>query len=213
MEDARRTAERTFDELEQMRKRQSKDMDHLRENEARAELRRQLNEAEGRVLKKSDKPAEKKVSARPARAGDVVELISMGVKAQVISVSADGGLQLQAGIMKVSANQDEVYLLENESVKKPKLSVSGNTQLRTQSTGSELDLRGMMTDEAIPVLERYLDSAVMSRLEKVTIIHGKGTGALRAAVHQNLKMNKAVKSFRLGLFGEGENGVTVVELK
>jgi DNA mismatch repair protein MutS2 len=71
----------------------------------------------------------------------------------------------------------------------------------------------MMTDEAIPVLERYIDSAVMSKLEKLTIIHGKGTGALREAVSQSLKMNKAVKSYRLGRYGEGETGVTIVELR
>ena len=78
---------------------------------------------------------------------------------------------------------------------------------------AELDLRGMETLEAIPVLERYIDSAVMGKLETVTIIHGKGTGALRAAVQQTLKRNKFVKSFRLGRYGEGESGVTVVELK
>ena len=74
-------------------------------------------------------------------------------------------------------------------------------------------MRGMETLEAIPVLERYIDSAVMGKLETVTIIHGKGTGALRAAVQQALKRNKFVKSFRLGRYGEGESGVTVVELK
>ena len=74
-------------------------------------------------------------------------------------------------------------------------------------------MRGMETLEAIPVLERYIDSAVMGKLETVTIIHGKGTGALRAAVQQTLKRNKFVKSFRLGRYGEGESGVTVVELK
>ena len=78
---------------------------------------------------------------------------------------------------------------------------------------AELDLRGMDTLEAIPVLERYIDSAVMGKLQTVTIIHGKGTGALRAAVQQALKRSKAVKSFRLGRYGEGESGVTVVELK
>ena len=77
----------------------------------------------------------------------------------------------------------------------------------------ELDLRGMETLEAIPVMERYIDSAVMGKLHTVTIIHGKGTGALRQAVQQALRKNKAVKSFRLGRYGEGETGVTVVELK
>ena len=78
---------------------------------------------------------------------------------------------------------------------------------------TEIDLRGMDTMEAVAATERFLDNAVMAKLEKVTIIHGKGTGALRAAVQQSLRRNKAVKSFRLGRYGEGESGVTVVELK
>ena len=89
----------------------------------------------------------------------------------------------------------------------------GNTTFRQAAVAPELDLRGMETLEAIPVMERYIDSAVMGKLHTVTIIHGKGTGALRQAVQQALRKNKAVKSFRLGRYGEGETGVTVVELK
>lgn len=214
LDDARRTAERTFDELDDMRKRGQKERDHLRENEARAELRRSLNEAEEKLTANSE-PKEKKVSARPVRVGDAVEILSMGVRAQVLSISPQRQLTLQAGIMKVTAAEDEVYLLPEDqqgrvNVRAPERM---GTTLRQSAVPPELDLRGMMTDEAIPVLERYLDSAMLGKLEKVTIIHGKGTGALRAAVHQSLKKNKAVKSYRLGVFGEGENGVTIVELK
>ena len=85
--------------------------------------------------------------------------------------------------------------------------------LRNVAAESEIDLRGMDTMEAVAATERFLDNAVMAKLEKVTIIHGKGTGALRAAVQQSLRKNKAVKSYRLGRYGEGESGVTVVELK
>lgn len=213
LDDARRTAERTLSELDEMRKRQNKEYDHIRENEARAELRRSLNEANERLLSRQQETEQPKVSSRPVRVGDTVELISMGVKASVLAISDDRALTLQAGIMKVTAREDEVYLLENQNVKeKPTFSQQSGATLRTMSTSSELDLRGMMIDEAIPVLERYIDSAVLGRLEKVTIIHGKGTGALRTAVAQSLKLNKAVKSFRLGRFGEGETGVTIVEL-
>ena len=89
-------------------------------------------------------------------------------------------------------------------------SVQINTAARASA---ELDIRGLETLEAESVVENYLDSAVMAKLGTVTIIHGKGTGALRAAVQQMLKRNKAVKSFRLGRYGEGETGVTIVELK
>ena len=97
--------------------------------------------------------------------------------------------------------------------KKDAARISGSTQLRTAPISSEIDLRGMEAIEAVLAAERYLDSAVMGKLKTVTIIHGKGTGALRTAIHQMLKRNKAVKSFRLGRYGEGETGVTVVELK
>ena len=77
----------------------------------------------------------------------------------------------------------------------------------------EIDLRGMESIEAVAAAEQFLDNAVMAKLSPVTIIHGKGTGALRTAIHQMLRRNKIVKSFRLGVFGEGESGVTIVELK
>ena len=115
--------------------------------------------------------------------------------------------------MNVSAKEDEVLLLENEQAPKPKTAAKGGGQLHSLSISSELDIRGMEAVEGVLAAERYLDSAVMAKLKTVTIIHGKGTGALRAAVQQMLKKNKFVKSFRLGRYGEGESGVTVVELK
>ena len=213
LEEARRAAERAFDELDDMKKRRDKELDHIRENQARAEIRRSLNEA-NRSIQKQQEPVEAKKSSRPLQVGDTVELLSMGVKATVLSIAPDRSLTLQAGIMKVSAGEDEVYLLENVSAgEKKQVSSKNEAVLRTRSTSAELDLRGMMTDEAIPVMERYIDEALMNKLEKVTIIHGKGTGALRAAVSQSLKTNKAVKSYRLGRYGEGETGVTIVELR
>lgn len=113
--------------------------------------------------------------------------------------------------MNVTARQEEVRVTEAQP--KKKVASTGNTTFRQAAVAPELDLRGMETLEAIPVMERYIDSAVMGKLHTVTIIHGKGTGALRQAVQQALRKNKAVKSFRLGRYGEGETGVTVVELK
>ena len=97
--------------------------------------------------------------------------------------------------------------------KKEKQPKSTVTVERSGGFRNEIDLRGMDSMEAVAATERFLDNAVMAKLEKVTIIHGKGTGALRAAVQQSLRKNKAVKSYRLGRYGEGESGVTVVELK
>ena len=212
--DARATAEQVFAELDEMRKAADKDQDAQRVNEARAQLRRQLNHSEQALQKELTDDEADKVSARPVKVGDVVKIKSMGVKATVISKSPDGVLSLRAGIMNVSAKEDEVLLLEGEKAPEAKSSAArSSSQLRNVSVASEIDLRGMETIEGVLAAERYIDSAVMGKLKTVTIIHGKGTGALRAAVQQMLKKNKSVKSFRLGRFGEGEAGVTVVELK
>mgnify|MGYP004601715807 FL=1 len=212
--DARATAEQVFAELDEMRKAADKDQDAQRVNEARAQLRRQLNLSEQALQKELTDDGADKVSARPVKVGDVVKIKSMGVKATVISKSPDGVLSLRAGIMNVSAKEDEVLLLEGEKAPEARSSAArSSSQLRNVSVASEIDLRGMETIEGVLAAERYIDSAVMGKLKTVTIIHGKGTGALRAAVQQMLKKNKSVKSFRLGRFGEGEAGVTVVELK
>ena len=105
-------------------------------------------------------------------------------------------------------------LLEGEKPKEKKsVAATSAAKLRSMTIEPQVDLRGMESIEAVSVAEQYIDNAVMAKLQTVTIIHGKGTGALRAAIQQMLKRNKSVKSFRLGRYGEGENGVTVVELK
>ena len=213
--DARRTAEDTFAELDEMRRKMNEDEQAQEVNRARSELRRKLNESQSKVkAKQPEKPAEDKKSAREVRAGDTVEIKSMGVKAEVVDVNPDGSLNLRAGIMNVKLKPNDVYLIEGHAAKQKKQSVTlaGSTAPRA-AVSPEIDLRGMESIEAVNAAEQYIDSAVMGKLKTVTIIHGKGTGALRAAVQQMLKRNKAVKSYRLGRFGEGESGVTIVELK
>ena len=213
--DARRTADEVMRELDELRKMEKTDADHHRANDARAALRRKLNVAEDAAAAAAHpQPREKKVSARPVRVGDTVQLRKMGdIKATVTAISADRTLTLRAGIMNVTAKEQDVYLLENEKPEAQKFAAAHAASLRNVAAESEIDLRGMDTMEAVAATERFLDNAVMAKLEKVTIIHGKGTGALRAAVQQSLRKNKAVKSYRLGRYGEGESGVTVVELK
>ena len=213
--EARETAESTFAELDDMRRRINEDEQAQEVNSARSELRRRLNESQGRLkAREPEKPKEEKKSARDVRPGDTVEIKSMGVKAEVIDINPDGTLNLRAGIMNVKLKPDEVYLIEGHVAKQKKQSVTlaGSSAPRA-AVSHEIDLRGMESIEAVNAAEQYIDSAVMGKLKTVTIIHGKGTGALRAAVQQMLKRNKAVKSFRLGRFGEGESGVTIVELK
>lgn len=209
---ARQASDEVMDEMRRAQKLSAKNGDFQQINQARASIRGRLNQAEAGLHGAAEK-AQVAENTRPIAAGDTVELISTGSKAQVISVKNDGTLNLQAGILKITAVRGEVRLLEGEEADTPKdISARSAAKLRTMATPPDLDVRGMTGEEAIPVIERYLDSAGMSGLEIVTIIHGKGTGALRKAVHTELKRMTGIKSFRLGKYGEGEDGVTIVEL-
>lgn len=214
IQEARATAEEVFHELDEMRKRANEQEEAQQINEARSQLRHKLNLSEEALKKDLAENTPEQVSSRPVKVGDTVQIKSMGMKATVLSVSSDRVLSLRAGIMNVTAKEDEVVLLEGVKAPDAKsVARSSAAQLRSMSIEPQIDLRGMESVEAVLAAERYIDNAVMSRLKTVAIIHGKGTGALRAAVQQMLKRNKSVKSFRLGRFGEGEAGVTVVELK
>ena len=213
IQEARDAADEAYREIDRQRAMANEQADHQKVNEARADMRRKLNEAEGRVRVQREPEPQRREPGRPIQAGDAVELISSGVKAEVISVNPNGSLYLQAGIMKVTAKPSEVNLLDNAPKKKLSVAAAAGKALRSASCAPELDIRGMMADEADLVVERYIDSAYAAKLKSVTIIHGKGTGALRAAVQQMLRRNRLVKTFRLGRYGEGETGVTVVELK
>ena len=213
LQEARETAEQVFRELDEMKSRADAQADAQRINEARSELRRKLNLSEEALRKETQAPETEQVSSRPVRPGDTVQIKSMGMQAEVVSVSADRVLTLRAGVLNVTAREDEVLLLEGVSEKTKKNAAASAASLRSLSIEPEIDLRGLESLDAVLAAERYIDSAVMAKLKTVTIIHGKGTGALRTAIQQMLKRNKSVKSFRLGRYGEGESGVTVVELK
>ena len=218
LDEARDTADSVFRELNEMRRRQEKAKEWVDDNGQRAELRRRLNEAEdalgGRPGKLPPPPP-----TRDAVAGDTVELVKMGTQAEVVSVNKDGTLQLQAGILKLKARQDEVRVLEDVTARKKQSAqdkrrhAAVQRPVRLAAAKAELDLRGMMSDEAIAAVDLFLDNALMGKLETVTVIHGKGTGALRKAVREHLKRSRYVKEFRPGVYGEGEDGVTVVTLR
>ena len=210
IQEARAASDLAISELKELKKR--KDLDWQQVNDGRAEARRLLNEAERGIGGPVQEP-EAPPPTREARAGDTVELVSMGTKATVLSVNKDGTLQLQAGILKISARQSEVRVVEGETQSQKEARRIVQHTLRAAAAPSEIDLRGMMTDEAIAVLDRFLDTAMMGKLESVTIIHGKGTGAVRKAVREHLKRSRYIKSFRPGRYGEGEDGVTVAELR
>ncbi|MBE6982735.1 MAG: endonuclease MutS2 [Ruminococcaceae bacterium] len=213
IEDARRTANAATEELKALKK-QITEGDTANVNLRQTELRKSLNDAESRIRAGQIE----KVRPAPSRGllvGDTVELLKLGTKASVIAINKDGTLQLQAGILKMTAKQDEVYLLENDNPYKQKTARPAHSgrQMNVSAPASEVDLRGMDSVEAICVLERYMDEAMRGNAHTVRIIHGKGTGTLRTAVHQALKKNKFVKTFRLGVYGEGEDGVTIAEFR
>ena len=220
IDEARDTADKVFKELNAMRRRQEQAREWVDDNDQRADLRRRLNEAEDALGGKVEKIAPPPPT-RDAVVGDVVELVKMGTQADVVAINKDGTLQLQAGILKMKARQDEVRVLEDltarkkqsEKDKKRNAAAAVQRPVRLAAAKASLDLRGMMTDEALGLVDSFLDDALMGKLETVTIIHGKGTGALRKAVRAHLKQSRYVKEFRPGVYGEGEDGVTVVTLK
>ena len=158
--------------------------------------------------KKSQYPGAAPKQVRP---GETVRILSLDQKATVLSpADAKGDVQVQAGIMKLTVKLKDLRLIQDTAPTKG----VGKVQLDTQrQDGLELDVRGKLVDEAILEVDRYIDNCLMSGLDQVSIIHGKGTGALRAGIQDYLKRDKRVKSYRMGAYGEGDAGVTVVTLK
>ena len=218
--EAQQKTEEIFAQLEELRRQQTRAANFQQVNDAKASIRHNLKEAES-VLHSRDEEPEAPKASRPIAVGDLVELAGVKTAATVLNVNSDGSMLLQAGKMKMTVKAGQVRLLEaaeeierrkKQAAAAQRKNASPQIQLAARAA-SELDIRGMETLEAESVVENYIDAAVMAKLGTVTIIHGKGTGALRKAVHEMLKRNRSVKSFRLGRYGEGEAGVTVVELK
>ena len=214
IEDARRTANAANDEIKALKKQLAESADTQGINQRQADLRRSLNEAESK-LRVGQVQKARPAPSRGVLVGDTVELLKLGTKASVIAINKDGSYQLQAGILKLTAKADEIYLLEQENPYKQKggRPAHSGREMKMAAMSSEIDLRGMDSVEAICILERYLDEAMRSNVSPVRIIHGKGSGVLRSAVQQSLKKNKFIKTFRLGLYGEGEDGVTIAEFR
>ena len=191
----------------------------MKELEKRRENVRSRMKDRGSHLSKEDKPKEKAgVSAGDLKIGDMVKIVSMGLKGTVSSLpDAKGNLFVSCGIMRSQANIKDLVLVMEEEIRAPGYSkVSGNGSGKIKMNKSltvsyECNLIGKTVDEALAVLDKYLDDAYLSHLSSVRIVHGKGTGALRNAVWNYLKKLKYVKSYRIGEYGEGDAGVTIVE--
>ncbi len=208
---AKRTADAVIDEAKEARQK-AKDGGDVNLAAARAAFRGEISKAEREVAAQRN---EKKAMPLPRelKPGDVVEIAKTGTKGTVLELSGEN-VTIQAGILKITAKKKELSLLENEQapqvqIKTPK---HGGSE-PAASISSSVDVRGMSAEEAIMEVDMFIDHAVRYHLETVTIIHGKGTGVLRAAIQKQMKHDPRVKSCRAGVYGEGEAGVTVVTLR
>ena len=186
----------------------------------RTKLREKLGGVEkdlGLGSQQQKKPA-KTVSPKKLKLGDGVRVLTMNLNGTVSSLpNAKGDPYVQMGILRSLVNIKDIQLLDEPAVTGPAISnKTGSGKIRMSKSSSispEVNLIGMTVDEAMPVLDKYLDDAYLSHLNQVRVVHGRGTGALKAAVHKRLKKLKYVKEFRLGEFGEGDTGVTIVTFK
>lgn len=162
-------------------------------------------------------PERKALDPKKLKKGDGVKIVSMGLKGTVSTLpDAKGNLFVQCGIMRTQTNVKDLVLMDEPAVTAPSLQRSGMGKIKmskTLSISAEINLLGKTVDEALPALDKYLDDAYLAHLPSVRVVHGKGTGALRSAVHSHLKRLKYVKEFRLGEYGEGDAGVTIVTFK
>ena len=209
VEKAKRDSEILISELKRMKKNAS-----VPDHEINA-LRKQMDDeidelAPGLPETKNDTVT----SAEQLKPGMTVEILTLNTKGQVLSApDAKGEVAVQAGIMKTKVHFSSLRVLKEESAAKPKVTVHAKTSQGSKTVKMSCDVRGMALDEALQEVDRYLDDATLAGLNEVTVVHGKGMGILRSGIQQHLKKHHHVKSYRLGVFGEGEDGVTVVTLK
>lgn len=190
------------------------------------ELERKRQRVRDKISEKNEKlsvgsgrkePERKGLDPKKLQKGDAVRVLSMGLKGTVSTLpDAKGNLFVQCGIMRTQANIKDLALLNEPVVTAPGLQRSGAGRIKMSkslSVSTEINLLGKTVDEALPALDKYLDDAYLAHMPSVRVVHGKGTGALRNAVHSHLKRLKYVKEFRLGEYGEGDAGVTIVTFK
>ena len=191
---------------------------HIREMEAeRTKLREQINSKQSHSLKPAKPKKASGLKAKDLFIGADVRILSLNSAGTVSTLPNDkGDLFVQAGLLRTKVNIRDLELIKQPKPEKnkPKNTGSGRIGMSKAATmHQEVNLIGMTVDQAMPVMEKYLDDAYLAHMTQVTVIHGRGTGALRTAVHNRLKKLKYVKSYRLGEFGEGDMGVTIVTFK
>ena len=185
----------------------------------RQKVRDKINEKNEKLSLKSEPRQDKKNTLDPSKLkkGDGVRILSMGLTGTVSTLPDNkGNLFVQCGIMRTQVNVRDLALTEETTITTPTLQRTSTGKIKMSkslSVSTEINLLGKTVDEAISVLDKYLDDAYIAHLSSVRVVHGKGTGALRSAVHNHLQRLKYVKEFRLGEYGEGDAGVTIVKFK
>lgn len=184
----------------------------------RQNIRARMNKADNALsIKAVPKEPKKKLSAKDLSLGDMVRILSMNLTGTISSrPDSKGFLFVQTGIIRSKVHISDLELVDEPVISSSALQKTGAGKIRmskSSSVSTEINLLGKTVDEAIAILDKYLDDAYLAHLSKVRVVHGKGTGALRKGVHDYLRHNKRVASYRLGEFGEGDAGVTIVEFK
>lgn len=183
----------------------------------RTRLREKMNAAEKNMTKKTPAKVKKAVDPKALRVGDSVKVLSLNLKGTVSTLpDAKGNLFVQMGILRSQVNLRDIEPIDEPVITAPNFNRTGSGKIKmakSSSVGIELNLLGKTSDEAISELDKYLDDAYIAHLPSVRIVHGKGTGALRKAVHNYLRRCKIVDEYHLGEFGEGDAGVTIVTFK
>lgn len=219
LREAKETADQTIRQINKLA--QSSGVGKELEAE-RTKLREKLDKVDKSLSLKNEKGPKKTISPKKLKIGDGVKVLTMNLNGTVSSLpNAKGDLYVQMGILRSLVNIKDLELLNEPSISGPGMDLmkknntgSGKIKMsKSFSVSPEVNLIGMTVDEAIPVLDKYLDDAYLAHLPKVRVVHGRGTGALKAGVHKHLKKLKYVKEFRLGDFGEGDTGVTIVTFK
>lgn len=218
VEQTRFGAEQLMNELESMKKEKEKSDFSDKVKSSRSKTNSTLDKMYDKANPVIEKKKSKYVLPRDLKIGDTVQLLDIGGKGTVISLpDAGGNCMVQVGMMKTRTKLENLELILDKPIEQKKQSgrnVKKSLQSNmTRKSSLEVDIRGMMTDEGVMEVDRFIDNCILGGIETITIIHGKGTGALRSAVHDFLKHHKNVKKYRLGTYGEGEAGVTVVELR
>ncbi len=213
LEDAKSFADET---IRNMNKLKTGGSASAMENE-RHKLRGKMSDTEKKLVLKNNKTPKKAYKPSDFKLGSAVKVLSLNLNGTVSSLpNAKGDLFVQMGILRSQVNISDLELIDEPVVTGPNLQKTSTGKIKMSkglSVATEINLIGMTTAEAIPALDKYLDDAYLAHLTSVRVVHGRGTGALKNAVHAHLKRQKYVKTYRLGTFGEGDTGVTIVEFK